>query len=64
MIWFMKILKIYLVTVSDKIRCAKNRKYDGYQRGLALMVNNFFDKKSSSLNTFGCAVTHATKFAS
>ena len=25
---------------------AKNLKYDGYQRGLAFMVNKFFDKKS------------------
>ena len=25
-------------------------KCDGYQRGLALMVYNFFDKKSTSLN--------------
>ena len=24
---------------------ASNPKYDGYQRGLASMVNNFFDKK-------------------
>ena len=28
---------------------AKNPKYDGYQRGLASMVYNFFDKKSASL---------------
>ena len=27
---------------------AKNLKYDGYQRGLALTVCNFFDKKTSS----------------
>ena len=26
---------------------AKNPKYDGYQRGLASMIYNFFDKKSS-----------------
>ena len=26
---------------------AENLKYDGYQRGLASMVYNFFDKKSS-----------------
>ena len=26
---------------------AKNTKYDGYQRGLALMVYQFFDKKTS-----------------
>ena len=28
---------------------ASNPKYDGYQRGLALMVYKFFDKKSASL---------------
>ena len=39
-------------TDSDKIlrdkafNIAKNPKYDGYQRGLAFMVYNFFDKKS------------------
>ena len=39
--------------VSDKIlrdkafNIAKNPKYDGYQRGLASMVYNFFDKKTS-----------------
>ena len=46
-------------TASDKIlrdkafNIAKNPKYDGYQRGLASMVYNFFDKKStgSGVNT-------------
>ena len=46
-------------TASDKalrdkvFHIAKNPKYDGYQRGLASMVNKFFDKKSagSSVNT-------------
>ena len=39
-------------TASDKIlfdeafNIAKNPKYDGYQRGLAWMVYNFFDKKT------------------
>ena len=39
-------------TASDKIlrdkafNIAKNPKYDGYQRGLASMVQKFFDKKS------------------
>ena len=39
-------------TASDKIlrdkafNIAKNPKYDGYQRGLASMVYQFFDKKS------------------
>ena len=38
-------------TASDKIlrdkafNIAKNLKYDGYQRGLASMIYNFFDKK-------------------
>ena len=40
-------------TASDKIlrdkafNIAKNPKYDGYQRGLASMVNKFFDKQSA-----------------
>ena len=39
-------------TASDNVlhdqsfNIAKNRKYDGYQRGLASMVYTFFDKKS------------------
>ena len=42
-------------TASDKVlrdkafNIAKNPKYDGYQRGVASMVYNFFDKKSASL---------------
>ena len=42
-------------TASDKVlrdkafNIAKNRKYDGYQRGLASMVYNFFDRKSKVL---------------
>ena len=41
-------------TASDKIlrdkafNIAKNPKYDGYQRGIASMFYNFFDKKSAS----------------
>ena len=40
-------------TASDKVlrdkafNTAKNPKYDGYQRGLASMVYNCFDKKSA-----------------
>ena len=43
-------------TQSDKVfkdkafKIASNPKYDGYQRGLALMVYKFFDKKSALLN--------------
>ena len=33
--------------LTDKVsNMAKNRKYDRYQRGLASMVYNLFDKKS------------------
>ena len=38
-------------TAADKLlrnkafNIAKNPKYDGYQRGLASMIHNFFDKK-------------------
>ena len=41
-------------TAGDKVLCdeelyiTKNPKYDGYQRGLASMVYNFFDKKTSA----------------
>ena len=41
-------------TASDKVlrdktfNIAKNPKYNGYQRGLASMVYNFFYKKSSA----------------
>ena len=40
-------------TASDKVlrnkafNIAKNRKYDGYQKGLLSMVYKFFDKKTS-----------------
>ena len=43
-------------TASDKVlkdkafNIAKNPKYDGYQRRLASVVYNFFDKKSASLS--------------
>ena len=42
-------------TLADKVlrdkafNIAKKSKYDGYQRGIASMVYNFFDKKSASL---------------
>ena len=37
------------IILRDKaFNIAKNPKYDGYQRGLASMVYNFFDKKSGS----------------
>ena len=40
-------------TFSDKVLRDKNRKYDGYQRGLSSMISNFVDKKSkgSGVNT-------------
>ena len=45
-------------TASNKILCdkafniAKNLKFDRYQRGLASMVYNFFDKKTSGSEYF------------
>ena len=42
-------------TISDKKLCdkafniAKNPKYDGYQRGLALLIYKFPDKKTALL---------------
>ena len=44
-------------TASDKVlrdkafNIATNPKYHGYQRGLASMDYNFFDKKTSGANT-------------
>ena len=41
------------ITASDKVlrdkafNITRNPKFDGYQRGLASMVYNFFDKKSA-----------------
>ena len=56
-------------TTSDKIlrdkafNIAKNRKYDGYQRGIASMVYKSFDKKSALLTdksaTHSCINMHA-----
>ena len=49
-------------TASDKIlhdkafNIAKNAKHDGYQKGIASMVHNFFDKKSFGPNTSGGAI--------
>ena len=54
----METLKTYLKLIaSNKILCnkpfsiAKNRKYDGYQRGSASMIYKLFDKQ-----TFGGAI--------
>ena len=38
---------------------AENPKYDGYQRGLALMAYRYFAKKLLGANTSGGAVTRA-----
>ena len=59
-------------TQSDKVlrdkafKIASDLKYDGYQRGLASMVDKFFDKKSASLNKSkgsGTATSLANKSA-
>ena len=53
-------------TASDKVlrnkafKIASDPKYDGYQRGLASMVYNFFDKKSSGS---GCRLYSALRVA-
>ena len=40
-------------SLKDKVfKIASDPKYDGYQRGLALTVDKFFDKKSASLNKY------------
>ena len=54
-------------TASDKVlrdkgvNVAKNPKYDRYQRGLASVVYNFSDEKSSGANASGGAITCANK---
>ena len=56
MIWLMEIFKdLAKRTAWDKVlrdkafNIAINPKYDGYQRGLASMVYNFFDEQNASL---------------
>ena len=52
-------------TAADKLfgnkvfNIAKNSKYDGYQRGTALMTYKLFDKKYSDTNTLGGLVARA-----
>ena len=40
------------VLKKNVFKIASDPKYDGYQRGLGLMVYNFFDKKSALLNKY------------
>ena len=56
-------------TKSDKVlrdkafKIASDPKYDGYQRGLAWMVYEFFDKKSASLNkSTGSCITNEPNY--
>ena len=56
-------------TQSDKVlkgkafKIASDPKYDGYQRGLAWMVYEFFDKKSASLNkSTGSCITNEPNY--
>ena len=57
------------ITASDKILrdkafdIAKNSKYNGYQRALASMVCEFFDKKTSATRTQSEILTTRNKFA-
>ena len=52
-------------TICDKVlrkkafNIAKNLKYDGYQRRIASVVYECFNKKSSGGNTLGGAVTRS-----
>ena len=55
MIWLMLNIKIWLkehnhikLSETKAFKIARNQNYDGYQKGLALMVYKFFDKKSVS----------------
>ena len=48
MIWLMaKGTQSGKVLRDKALKIASDPKYDGYQRGLASIVNKFFDKKSS-----------------
>ena len=42
---------------------AKNSKYDGYQRGLASMVYQFFDKKSKGSGVANNEIKHNLQLA-
>ena len=65
----MDILKNYLEEQLLKILCdkafniANTPKYDGYQRGLASMIYNFFYKKSSATNARSETLTTQNTFA-
>ena len=51
MTWLMEILKIYhrgKVLHEKAFKIAKNKKYDGHQRGLASMIYEFFDERSTA----------------
>ena len=56
-------------TVFDKIlhdkafSIAKTRKYDGYQRGIALMVHKFFDKIPSAMRAWSEILAMYNEFA-
>ena len=47
MIWLMEVSRIYLEEQSLIMYYMNNQKYDGYQRGLALMVQKVFYKNIS-----------------
>ena len=56
-------------TKSDKVlknkafKIASDPKYDGYQRGLASMIDKVFDKKSASLNkSSGSGITNEPNY--
>ena len=42
---FLKIIESYKVLRDNTFKVESNPKYDGYQRGLASMVYDFFNKK-------------------
>ena len=47
---FVKRIQSDKVLKNKAFKIAGDRKYDGYQKGLASMVYKFFDKESASLN--------------
>ena len=58
----MEILTAADTVVKDKVfSIAKDPKYDGFQRGLASMVYNFFDKKTKCSSAVNLAIKSAMK---
>ena len=59
--WIKEIERISKNSFRLSVTCDEvtiNRKYEGYQRGLALMVYKFFDRKSAIDTATGEGIKH------